>query len=528
MWYSGDGLVEYNRSVSPTDEHWTITISTGSGMVDTNTHASDNHLLKLFPNGLNGRHIHAIGAGGIGISAVMQLARAQGASVSGCDMAESSMWRLLASWGFPMVLGHAATHLSAAASPIDLVVSAPAVAKLDPDNPEVLAAHALHIPLVDWQEFLGYLMLGKTGVSVAGVHGKGSTTALLAELAIAGGLDPTAEVGAIVPAWGTNVRMGQGAYFINEADEWNYNFLHYHPRVVVLTAVEFDHPEFFSSYEAIRDAFLRFLAGMDQSSNTSGGLRPTLILNADDRGCLDIRDHLGTGWGGDMRTFGIHAPDAQTRATDIQLANETQFHLTVAQSDIGRVTLRTPGIHNLYNALAAVATADALGVPRETFAPVLATFAGLRRRFQCSEDTRGVVYIDDYAHHPHAVQLTLETARLLYPARRLVAVFQPTLYTRLHRFLAPFSAAFDAADMVVIVEIQPAREHDTGLIHGRDLVQAIQQRPAHLAHPSLVLYGGNYQETIAMVQPLLQPNDVLVVMGSGPVNQIIPPLRDTQ
>jgi UDP-N-acetylmuramate--alanine ligase len=322
------------------------------------------------------------------------------------------------------------------------------------------------------------------------------------------------------------VRLGQGRFFINEADEWNYNFLHYHPRVVVLTAVEYDHPEFFGSYEAIRDAFLQFLAGMDQSGGASGDPRPTIILNADDPGCRDIRERLGTHWGGAIRTFGITAPEAETRATEILLTPETHFHLAIAQASIGQVTLHTPGMHNLYNALAAVAAADVMGVPREVYAPALAAFVGLRRRFQRSDDARGITYIDDYAHHPHAVQLTLETTRQLYPDRRIVATFQPTLYTRLHRFLAPFSAAFDAADAVVIVEIQPAREHDTGLVHGRDLVQAIQQRPAHQAHAAEVRYGGNYQETVGVLQGMLCPNDVLVVMGSGPVNQIIPPLRD--
>lgn len=497
-------------------------------MVETKPHTHGNQVAKLFPNGLAGRHIHAIGAGGIGISAVMQLARQQGAIVSGCDMAESSMWKMLASWGFPMQRGHAASHLTTANPPYNLVVNAPAVAKLNPDNPEMLAAQELHIPVVDWQELLGYFMLGKTGVSVAGVHGKGSTTSLLAELAIAGGLDPTAEVGGIVPAWGTNVRLGQGPLFINEADEWNYNFLHYHPRVVVLTAVEYDHPEFFRSYEEIRDAFLQFIAGMDVTEDAQSGVRPTLILNADDTGCMDIRDHLGAHWPGDIRTFGITSPEAETRATEIQLANETRFTLTVAQKTVGPVTLRTPGMHNIYNALAAAAAADVLGVAPETYAPVFATFAGLRRRFQQSTDARGIIYIDDYAHHPHAVQLTLETARLLYSDRRIVAVFQPTLYTRLYRFLTPFSEAFDRADAVVIVEIQPAREHDTGLVHGRDLVQAIQQRPAHRNHQEEIVYGGNYTETVGVLQEMLQPNDVLVVMGSGPVNQIIPPLRDGQ
>lgn len=481
-------------------------------------------LTRRFPSGLAGRRIHAVGAGGIGISAVMQLVRARGASVSGCDMAESSMWRYLASQGFSLVRGHSPSHLEDAEGPMDLVVNAPAVAYLNPDQPELVVARERGIPVVDWQALLGYLMSGTTGVSVAGVHGKGSTTALLGALAIAGDLDPTIEVGAVVPSWGTNVRAGNGPYFINEADEWNHNFLHYHPRLVVLTALEYDHPEYFGSYDEIRDAFLGFLHGMDVRPGP--GLPPTLILNADNAGCRDLRARLGADWPGEVRTFALDDPEADGRATDIVVAGETSFRLTLRGRDLGGITLRTPGEHNIANAVAAAVAAEALGVPTEVIAPTLTTFPGLRRRFEITDGAHGVTFVDDYAHHPHAVALTLATARRRFPGRRLVAVFQPTLFTRLHRFLTPFSEAFDDADEVVIVEIQSSREHDTGLVHGRDLVHAIQRRPAYAGREASVRYGGDFDETVATLRPILRAGDVLVVTGSGPVNRIIPPLRD--
>jgi UDP-N-acetylmuramate--alanine ligase len=487
-----------------------------------------NSLLRLFPSGLSGKHIHAMGAGGIGISTVIQLALARGANVTGCDQAETSMSRFLGGKGVPIALGHDPAHVLQPDHPIDLVVSAPAVAALNPNQAELVAARDAGIPVVDWQELLGYFMVGSIGVSVAGVHGKGSVTSLLGWLAEQGGLDPTVEVGAVVPAWGTNVRIGQGRYFINEADEWNYNFLHYHPRVVVLNAVEYDHPEYFASYEDICGAFLRFIAGMDmaQRRGDAGGPRPTIVLNADNPGCQDVRAQLGPDWPGDFRTFGLETTDADVRGTDVRVGGETSFELWVHDESLGRVRLATPGAHNVANALAAVAAAEVLGIPRDALVPALESFTGLRRRFEISEDARGVIYVDDYAHHPHAVALTLETARQRYPDHRLLAVFQPTLYTRLHRFLIPFSEAFDLADGVVIVEIQPSREHDTGLVHGRDLVERIQARPAFTGHEDLVLYGGTFDETVERLRPMLQSGDVLVVMGSGPVNRIIPPLRD--
>lgn len=482
-------------------------------------------LAALFPQGLRGVRIHAVGAGGSGISAVLRLARAGGARVSGCDAAETSMSRALDGEGIPIARGHDPTHITAA----DLVVTTPAVTFLDPDAAELAAARAAGVPVAMWQALLGYLMRGSVGVSVAGVHGKGSTTAMLGALAIAGGLDPTCEVGAVIRDWDGNIRLGQGAYFINEADEFNYNFLNYHPRLVVLTAIEFDHPEFFKDEAAIRDAFVRFLRGMDVAERP-GVIPPTIVLNADNPGCLDALAQLGA-WPGVVRTFGIASEradvQADVRAEEVRTGPETSFTLRLDGAALGRVTLALPGVHNVANALAAAAAAHALGVAPEVLAPSLSRFSGLRRRFEVIEDG-DVTFVDDYAHHPHAIALTLEATRARFPGRRLVAVFQPTLYTRLYRFLQPFSEAFDAADEVVIVETQPSRERDTGLVHGAELVAKIAARPAFAGHPAAVRYGGTYDETAALLRTLRYPGDVVAVMGSGPVNRVIARARSAK
>jgi UDP-N-acetylmuramate--alanine ligase len=480
-----------------------------------NSDTSDS-LLQFFPEGLRGRRIHAVGAGGSGISAVLLLAAEQGALVTGCDVAETTMVKLLNTRSVQVAVGHDPAHVAGC----DLVVTTPAVTFLDDQHPELVAAREQGIPVIQWQELLGYLMSDSVGVSVAGVHGKGSTTALLGALTVADGLDPTVEVGAVVTDWGANLRVGRGRYFINEADEFNYNFLNYHPRVVALTAVEFDHPEFFEDYIAIRDAFVRFLRGMDLSVDSSLP-PPALALNADSPGCLDTLRQLGE-WPGVVRTFALEAPDAYTRAEDVRDDTETSFTLRMSGKALGRVTLSMPGQHNIANALAATTTAELLGADPATFVPALNAFGGLRRRFQIIEDG-DVTFIDDYAHHPHAVAQTLETARRRFPGRRIVAVFQPTLYTRLYRFLAPFSEAFDAADVAIIVEIQPSRERDTGLIHGRDLVANVAERPAFAGRADAAQYGGGFAETAALLHAIRQPGDVVVVMGSGPVNQVIPP-----
>jgi UDP-N-acetylmuramate--alanine ligase len=472
-------------------------------------------LAELFPAGLGGKRIHAVGAGGSGISAALWLARERGALVSGCDVASTGMSRLLNSKGILITEGHDAAHTEAG---VDLVVVSPAVLYRRPDLPELVLPRQRGIPVVKWQALLGFLMQGSIGVSIAGVHGKGSTTSLLGSLAIAGGLDPTVEVGATVREWGSNVRLGHGSLFINEADEFDYNFLFYHPRVVVLTAVEYDHPEFFSSYDEIRDAFVRFLRGMDFAERPEGTPAPTLVLNQDDPGCRDVRERLGN-WPGQVRTFGIGSEAADVRA-DHPGSGTSGFQLLVDGTSLGTVTLTTPGIHSIYNALAASAAATVLGIAPEILPSALSAFRGLHRRFEITNDGP-VTFVDDYAHHPHAIALTIETARRHFPDRRLVAVFQPTLYTRLYRFLQAFSQAFDQADEVVIVETQPSREVDTGLVHGSDLVQAIAGRPSWRGREDLVSYGGTYDETAAALRRLRRDGDVIVVMGSGPVNQVI-------
>ncbi|HEX6798032.1 MAG TPA: cyanophycin synthetase [Ktedonobacterales bacterium] len=499
----------------------------------------DLHLLeRVCPEGVRGRRIHFIGVGGSGISSALWLAGEHGAVVSGCDIAATSSFKLLASRGMEVTLGHAAEHLEGA----DLVAVSPFLTYRHPDLPELVAARERGIPIAKWQALLGFLMRGRAVVSVAGVHGKGSTTALIGSLAARAGLDPTVEVGATSIEWGLNSRLGHSDFFINEADEWDHNFLHYHPRVAVLTAVEYDHPEYYRSYDEIRDAFVAFLRGMDfdaraggrppdaPTQSSAGGHpldapTPTLVINADSEGCRDVLARVR-----DLplavTTFGLERDDADVRGEEVVVGAETSFVLRLRGVRLGHVTLSTPGRTSVYNAVAAAAAASALGVPAEQLVAGLGAWPGLRRRFEIVPDG-DVTFVDDYAHHPHAVALALETARARFPGRRIVAVFQPTLFTRLHRFLTPFSEAFDAADQVVIVEIQPSREADTGLIHGSALSDAIAARPHFAARPGSSVYGGDFTDTAALLRKLRRPGDVIVVMGSGPVNQVIAGVRES-
>ena len=349
------------------------------------------------------------------------------------------------------------------------------------------------------------------------------------------GLDPTCEIGAVVPQFGANYRLGKSQYFVNEADEFNHNFWHYHPRIAVVTSIEFEHPEFFADYEAFLAAFEHFIWGMDMQGNWP--VAPTLVLNAGSPGCLELRNRL-TDWKGEIVTYAVRTPSAASHeswneqptfeAYDIKLDNETSFrvrtHNGPAFPEEQVVCLQVPGVHNIENAMAALSVACIIGVEAETIVHTLEDFNGTRRRFEIrhhgplSIDGRDVdvVLVDDYAHHPTAIAATLEAARRRYPGRRLIAVYQPHMYSRTRTFFQQFLSSFDVADVVIIADIFPAREQDTGLVHAHDIVDALAQR-IHFSHGAQVLYGADLQTTLELLNKTLHTNDLAVIMGAGDI-----------
>jgi UDP-N-acetylmuramate--alanine ligase len=471
-----------------------------------------------------------MGIGGQGISAVAQMAHAAGEHVSGCDQRDSATLRALEQAGIDVRIGHSAEHLDE----VDTLVISPAVSALDPHNPELLAARQRNLQIITWQEMLGELMRGKCVLSVSGVHGKGTTTAMLSLMLVDAGLDPTCEIGAVVPRFGANYRTGQGAYFVNEADEFNHNFWHYHPRLAIVTSIEFEHPEFFADYDAFLDAFVHFIRGMDVLGNWE--LPTTLILNADSPGCLDLRNRL-QGWPGRILTYSlaggsIMPEPVNAEAFALKLDGETSFRVRMRENaedapfpeDL-EIHLQLPGGYNIQNALAALTAARAVGVDPDTIVRSLESFTGTRRRFEIRwqgplalvEEVQDVLLVDDYAHHPTAIAVTVEAARRRYPGRRLVAVYQPHMYSRTKTFFAQFLHAFDAADVVIIADIFPAREQDTGLIHARDLVEAMEELPVFAQGKAQVLHGGSVKETTELLQTVLRSGDIAIVMGAGDI-----------
>ncbi len=485
--------------------------------------------------------LHFMGIGGQGISAVAQIALQEGARISGCDQSASATTSMLMQKGVPVEIGHSPKHLANA----DVLIYVPAVVAFNPDNPELVAAKANGMLVMTWQELMGKWMQGKLVLSVSGVHGKGTTTAMLALMLVEAGLDPTCEIGAIVPSFGVNYRIGKSQYFVNEADEFNNNFWNYHPRLVIVTSIEFEHPEFFADYEAFLESFEHFIRGMDMHSDWS--FPPTLILNADSPGCLELLGRLN-GWTGRILKYAVdglsntevtqvgsipsHAHIlSDYTAFDVKLEGETSFRVRSPERGgkafpTGKVIhLQLPGVHNIQNALAALTAAHSTGVNHDVIIRTLENFSGIERRFEIRYQgplefngvTQDVILIDDYAHHPTAITATLEATRKRFHRRRLIAVYQPHMYSRTKTFFEQFLTAFDSADVVMIADIFPGREHDTGSIHARELVEAMVKRPPFSSSEKRVMYSGNVENTATLLRNTLRSGDVAIVMGAGDI-----------
>ena len=485
--------------------------------------------------------LHFMGIGGQGISAVAQIALQEGARISGCDQSASATTSMLMQKGVPVEIGHNPKHLANA----DVLIYVPAVVAFNPNNPELVAAKANGMLAMTWQELMGKWMQGKLVLSVSGVHGKGTTTAMLALMLVEAGLDPTCEIGAIVPSFGVNYRIGKSQYFVNEADEFNNNFWNYHPRLVIVTSIEFEHPEFFADYTAFLESFEHFIRGMDMHSDWS--FPPTLILNADSPGCLELYRRLNS-WRGRLLMYAVDGLSntevtkvgsiasrahilSDYTAFDVKLEGETSFRVRSQVNEEKAfptdkvIHLQLPGVYNIQNALASLAAADSTGINADVIIRTLENFSGIERRFQIRYQglleingvTQDVVLIDDYAHHPTAITAALVATRRRFPGRRLIAVYQPHMFSRTRAFFEQFLIAFDSADVVLIADIFPGREHDTGTMHARELVAAIAKRPPFSSSEKRVMYSGNVENTATLLRNLLRSGDVAIVMGAGDI-----------
>ena len=487
---------------------------------------------------LQHKRLHFLGIGGRGCSSMAQIAQHFGAQVTGCDKSASYTTQALEESGIPVHIGHSPEHLTDA----DALIYLPAVLTYEPDNLELAAAQTRGIPTLIWQDLLGRWAMGKCTLSVSGVHGKGTTTTLLAYMLLDAGFDPNCFVGAVVPRFNSSFRLADSQYFVNEADEYNYNFCYFHPRIAGVTSIEYEHPEFFADVNAMLVAFERFIRGMDMHGDWP--FPPTAVINAGNAGCRQLIERLQD-WAGRIITYRVK-PSESVQAVDEHSATYvaydvregggiTHFHLHTQEQggDVlpsGKlIQYQLPGIYNVENAVAALAAAHAAGVSFDSALSTLENFEGVKRRFEVRHrgpleidgETRDVIIIDDYAHHPTAISLTLEAVRKRFPGRRLVLAYQPDMFTRTKALFDDFVTAFQGTDVVVMTDINPGREQDTGLVHARDLVAAIA-KGSHFAHTTdeQIFYGGNLQNVETILRKAVRSGDVVIIMGSGTIYTI--------
>jgi UDP-N-acetylmuramate--alanine ligase len=441
-------------------------------------------------------HLHLPGIGGAGMSAIARVLLGRGFVVSGSDVKLNEVTAVLQNEGATIYEGHHAQQIAGADA---LVVSSAVPA----DNPEVMAARRAGIPVLKRADFLGQLMAGSIGIAVAGTHGKTTTTGMIAQILLTAELDPTVIVGGVIPALGGNGRAGQGDYFVIEADEYDYMFLGLKPEVIVITSIEHDHPDIFPTARAYEEAYRQF-----------AGLLPVggrLIACADDPGVARLLKRLKLA-DVEVTTYGLgqsNTPRLDYEAVDLRPnpLGGTDFLIETEGQTVGLARLCVPGEHNVLNALAAVIVALDLGIDFNAIRTALAAFQGINRRFQLIGEAGDVTIIDDYAHHPTEIEVTLKAARQRYPGRRLWAVWQPHTFSRTKLLLDRFATSFAEADRVVALDIYRSRESET---LGMDTAVVLQA----MNHPQAIHIPCR-RDAATYILERVRPGDVILTLGAG-------------
>lgn len=415
-------------------------------------------------------HVHFMGIGGSALAGVAILAKKYGFEVSGCDLVKETAYsHTLSKFDIKYLVDHDINHLK----DVNILAVSPAVLFTTPMHLEIKEARKRKI-LMTWQEFLGrYLQKNKTVIAIAGTHGKSTVTAMVGLMMEEGGLDPTVEVGAIVPQWGATVRFGQSKYFVCEADEFNNNFLNYSPGIIIINNLEMDHPEFFRDFDHFLSSFVKFIQKLKKPK--------ILIVNKEDKGVQKLLIK--------MRLW-----------LDKEKVKVVDFY----RGEI--FNLQVSGTHNELNARAAMACGKELKIDPKKIKKALESFKGISRRFELIGERKGIKVYDDYAVHPTAVEATLKAARQKYPKQKIWAVFEPHQYSRLRLFLNDFAKSLRLADQIIITAIYPGREKIDPSIKAENLVKKIGRKAEHLK---------DFKETIEKISQQAKQDDIIIVLGAG-------------
>src|ERR1700677_246108 len=452
------------------------------------------------------QQIHFVGIGGIGMSGIAEVLLNLGYKVSGSDLRSSAVTQRLAGLGAAIFEGHRAKNAAAC----DVVVTSTAVAK---DNPEVLEARSRKIPVIQRAEMLAELMRLKYGIAIAGMHGKTTTTSMVAAVLAAGGLDPTAVVGGRGDAMGSNARLGKSRYLVAEADERDRSFLKLSPILSVVTNIDREHMDCYRNMGDVKKTFLEFMDrvpfyGMVVACGDDPMLR-RLLPEVQRRTVT-----YGTRRGSDF-LIKLQADSARA-SLRVEGQPLSWFGVSYRKKDLGKFTLHVPGVHNILNATAAIAVGVGLDVAVEAIRAGLDQFRGVDRRFQLRGRVAGVSVIDDYGHHPTEIKATLEAARQC-GFRKVHVVFQPHRYTRTRDLIEDFTTAFGDADSLFVLDIYAASEKPIEGISGQALTGTIREKGGRSAE-----YVGSFADAVNAVAALAEDGDMVLTLGAGSVSQLGP------
>jgi len=435
-----------------------------------------------------------VGIGGIGMSSIAEVLLNRGYTVTGSDLETSDVTARLEDHGATVYEGHAAEQVGAA----DVVVYSSAI---DPDeNPETREAERRRISLIPRAEMLGELIRMKFGVGIAGTHGKTTTTSMAGLVVTEGGFDPTVIVGGKVTAFGSNAVTGEGDVIVIEADEYDRTFLRLTPSLAVITSIEEDHLDVYDDLEALQVAFTEYA--------NSVPFFGAAILCLDDPNVQAIVGDIERR----VITYGT-TRQAEVRAENIRREEmTTRFDVTLRGELLGEVALHVPGLHNVRNALAAVAVGQELEIAFDQVREGLEGFTGVRRRFEKKADIGGMTVLDDYAHHPTEIEATLDAAHQGFPDRRVVAVFQPHMYSRTQNFMDEFARSFFNADVLVLTDVYGAREEPIEGVTGERLAERAEQ----FGHRA-VQYVPDKTDLPDRLLDIAEPGDVVLMLGAGDI-----------
>jgi len=436
-----------------------------------------------------------VGIGGAGMSGIAEVLLNLGYEVSGSDMQESAMLNHLRSLGARIFIGHSPENIP------DVQVLVRSTAIRD-DNPEIVEARRRNLAIIPRAEMLAELMRLRTGIAIAGTHGKTTTTSLTATIFDEAGFDPTVIIGGRLNVYGTNAHLGHSEYMICEADESDASFLCLFPMINVVTNVDNDHLDYYKTREAIDAAFVKYM-----NSIPFYGVN---IVCGDDPGIRNLLPRVKR----PVLTYGF-AKDNELRARLLEKGQGSTFEVSKSGTVLGRATIPQPGVHNILNALGAIGAAMFCDISFEDCVKGLRSFKGVGRRFEYKGTKDDIIVIDDYGHHPTEIAATLATARLVYPDRRLVVAFQPHRFTRTQAHFGEFCKVFESVDMVLLTEIYAASEQPLPGVTGQNLAIGIQQVTS-----TPVYYFKNLQELLEGLHAVLRPHDLLLTLGAGTITKL--------